>query len=298
MFSIPMSWYQHVFSKSRVLSRLFRLGAQHLVRMSDDVLILFAAGSIYCLEIESRRVRRTATVHGSRPLAVAVCDGNIYYGEYRGNPERSPVCIWRGDGTAEGWDCAWQFDSVRHIHGVFNDPYSDRIWVTTGDLDDESIIWVTRDGFKSLHRVVGGSQSTRAVTLLFTPTHIYFGTDAPDEQNKLRRIARDTHVVEDLFDVDGPVFFGSCVGGWICFSTACEPSEVNDIRYVRVYASRDGRNWEVLFDSKKDIWSMKYFQYGQAFFPRADVSSNQLWLSLVATQHDGYSMRLNLGDGR
>src|SRR5699024_7348659 len=117
--------------------------------------------------------------------------------------QREPVYVWAGSLEGTQWEPAWRFEDVRHVHGVFHDPYSSSIWVTTGDTDHESAIWNTGDSFQTLQRVAGGSQQYRAVQLLFTPEYIYWGSDGPDVINHLYRLNRNTGAVETLVSVKG-----------------------------------------------------------------------------------------------
>src|SRR5690606_32225381 len=117
-------------------------------------------------------------VVGSRPMALCTVEDTVYYGEYRsnggfsGDSERTPIHVWRST-KGDTFEKAWQFTNVRHIHAISHDPFTNRIWVTTGDRDEESALWYTDDNFATLHKFIGGSQQYRAIQLLFTEAHIY-----------------------------------------------------------------------------------------------------------------------------
>ena len=70
------------------------------------------------------------------------------------------------------------------------------------------------------------------------------------------------------------------------FSTLVEPSRVNRDRHVHISGSADAMNWTSLLRWKKDRWSMKYFQYGNAFLPDGTNATNYLALTTVATTED------------
>jgi len=73
--------------------------------------------------------------------------------------------VFRSHDGGRNWEVVWTFAGIRHIHTVLAN--EDEIWVTTGDLDEECGIWVTRDEFRTMDRIVGGEQRYRAVQLLF-----------------------------------------------------------------------------------------------------------------------------------
>jgi hypothetical protein len=187
------------------------------------------------------------------------------------------------------WQSVYQFTGIRHVHGVYYDKYEDCIWTTTGDTNSESAIWVTRDQFANLQRITGGSQQCRAIRLLFTSDYIYFGSDAPEENNYIYRISRNTLETERLAAVGGPVYHGCQTNSGLFFSTACEPTRVGHERSAVVWHSRDGISWSVLARFKKDRLPM-LFQYGQVFFGEVTSSMPGVWISPFATEYSDRSL--------
>ncbi|ACB86090.1 glycosyl hydrolase [Natranaerobius thermophilus] len=283
--------------KNRWSRRLFRCDIHHLLKI-DDHIILFLKNEIYVFDIIDMRVltRQSLPGRGSRPLKVCLSNGNLYYGEYFGNKYRDPVRVYKSTDFGKTWEVTYVFNNIRHIHGIFEDPYTGNIWVTTGDSGDEAAIWVTNNDFKDVQPVLKGGQQFRAVTLLFTQDYIYYGTDTPLEDNYIYRLDKKDYNLEKLVKVDSSVFHGTVVNNNLFFSTACEPSEVNETRKVKVWMSRDGENWEVIKTFKKDILSYKYFQYGQVFFPynAKRKNDNQLWITPFATNYDQVSFKYYL----
>ena len=247
--------------------------------------------------VTEHQFRFIGHVIGSRPLNLCHAHDNFYYGEYRSNPERSPVNIWQWQQEQSAWQSVWQFTNVRHVHGIFHDPYTDSIWATTGDSDDESAIWQTSDNFKTLNKVVGGNQQFRAVQLLFTKEYVYFGSDAPEEQNYIYRMARDGANHERLITVDSSVFFASKVNERLFFSTAVEPSTRNDSRMAAIWSAEGNGVWERVAEYKKDSLPMRYFQYGQIQFPSGPGDDVHLYFSPFATAGHGDSYKMNITKG-
>lgn len=289
--AIYLSYRNHLIYRFRLLRRLLRKGIHHIL-VSDNCSVIFADHDTYLLL--NGIVNNLGKINGSRPLAVCQRNNSFYYGEYRSNPERSPVHIWKWGAGSVSWFPVWEFYNIRHVHGVFNDPYSTAIWVTTGDEDHEAGIWRTDDDFASLHKIAGGSQQVRAIQLLFTNDFVYFGSDAPNEKNFLYRMDREGKGIEQLTSVSGSIFYGCKVGNMLFFSTAVEPSGINTCRYSELLRSDDGTHWEVIFRAKKDLLPIKYFQYGQIKFPSGIGDDKNLWFTPMSTEYDQQSIRLKL----
>ena len=270
---LPIGRLRRMAMRIPLVARLLRLGIHHLVLHEDKALIIANKESFLCVDND---VIQIGPLQGSRPMALCGAEGHFYYGEYRSNPERSPVHIYRLDLNANKWRPVWIFKDVRHVHGVFYDPYAKAFWVTTGDNNEEAAIWRTDDQFRSIRKVIGGSQQFRAVQLLFTPDFVYFGSDTPHEPNHLYRIDRSGSGLEKLALVGESVFYGCKVGKRLFFSTALEPSKINNHSYAEVWQSDDGLNWQKILRFRKDWLPMKYFQYGQVLFPNFYGDKNEL----------------------
>ncbi len=292
LFTLPLPTLNRFMASTRLSRRLFRANIYHLRPTSPDRLVTLGFGAVFVIDTQARAVNRVCRIVGSRPLSL--CDDHhaLYYGEYRGNPERSSVHVWSSVDQGCTWTPVYVFNNIRHIHGVFFDPYTEWLWVTTGDTNEESGIWVTKDRFVSVEKVVTGSQQVRAITLLFDQESVFFGSDSPEEKNHLYRLDRRTYRIEQLAPVAGSVFFGCQVGNQFFFSTACEPSKVNRSRQVTVWGAKMGEAWHEIMTFQKDLFPMKAFQYGQVMFPAGPGTEGHLWLTPYATWQDQISKKI------
>ena len=283
--SLPVSFFEKLIMGTPLLSRLLRRSIHHLT-IYNGIGIVIANKASYI--VKNDITTHIEPLNGSRPMVLCQTGNkDIFYGEYRSNSERSAVNIWKFDEGELHWKSVWSVTNARHIHGVFYDKYTDTIWITTGDNDEEAGIYITKNNFNTVEKVVGGSQQLRAVQLLFSEQHVYFGSDAPDEKNHIYRMSRDGTKIEKLADVGSSIFYGTRVNNSYFFSTAIEPSSCNDTEYVELWRSDNGTDWYLYKKVKKDIWSMKYFQYGQILFPSGENYSNTLAYSTFATINSG-----------
>lgn len=284
--SLPMPRSLRLLNVSRIARRLLRSDVSSWQVLSSARHVVMAKDAIYLCNDDGIWEPSTSIV-GHKPLYLMLTPKNhLFYGEYRNNAERSPVSVWQSLDSGTTWRPAWTFNNIRHIHGVFYDPYTKSIWVTTGDADTESGIWVTYDEFVHLDLVAGGAQRFRVIQLLFTSQFIYFGSDDLIEENHIYRMERKTGKIDTLQAVSGTVFWGCKVGDNLFFSTAVEPSTVNKNNYACLWGSPDGEKWKCIAKFRKDIWPLKLFQYGQILFPAGDNQTGKLWFTPWATEGD------------
>lgn len=275
---------------SHLTRRLFRLGVHHYCPGQNN------AGIIYDKSVgivKDGVVIQSQQLTGSRPLSLEEINQGFVFGEYRSNPERSEINAWQF-GVNKELHSIFKFKGIRHIHGIYRDPYTEQLWITTGDEDNEAAIYCSDDNFKKVEKLLFGSQQTRTIKLLFTEDFIYFGSDAPHEVNYLYRIQRDSKKLEQLQQVGSSVFHGCKAGKWLFFSTAIEHSEVNTTKYAEVWASPNGTDWKCIYKFKKDMLPMRYFQYGQVFFPNGSGDDINLWISPFATEYDNTTFKIDL----
>ncbi|ADJ15462.1 beta propeller repeat protein [Halalkalicoccus jeotgali] len=167
---------------------------------------------------------------GVLPTGVCHHAGAVYLGEYPLDHATVPKLLRSRD---EGW--TWEvvrdFPGVRHLHSVQSDPYTDELWITTGDRDEGCWIGRLREG--AFEVVGGGSQRWRAVELAFSPDAVLWGMDSvySPENHVLKldrtELDRPEPIPETVHVLDGSVFYAASldVGGerWVVLSTSVEP---------------------------------------------------------------------------
>ena len=133
-----------ILLRNKIMMRLLRMGIHHIILIDGDYLVIFKSYEVLTYNIKNNKIIHRNKLIGSRPLRICNSGKKIYYGEYRRNKERSPVFIWEGENYGESWHPIREITNVRHIHGIFKDPYTDNLWVTTGDEDSELTREVSR----------------------------------------------------------------------------------------------------------------------------------------------------------
>ncbi|MBN1186979.1 MAG: hypothetical protein JXB49_32175 [Bacteroidales bacterium] len=170
---------------------------------------------------------------------VCVNDSVIYFGEYFQNPEKTKVNIFKSENSGRSWVVVREFQpgQIRHIHAIQKDPFSDKLWVCTGDNNEESMVSYSQDDFKTLIQIGEGSQIWRVCQLVFTEDAVYWGTDfGREEIAGIYRWDRIKKEVIKLQKTDAAMFFGTrLANGAIIMSTNMEEVDYPTDDKVRVW---------------------------------------------------------------
>jgi hypothetical protein len=280
-------WWRNLTVSSRLSFRLFRDGFHALSVLPSSDLVAAVPGAIVTLSRGDKEFRVTHKIlRGTRPLHItAVPDGPVYWGEYFDNPQRDEVHVYGSHDQGKTWSIAYTFpkSAIRHVHNIVYDQWGKCLWILTGDKGSECRILRASCDFKTVDIVLAGNQQARAAALVPTHAGLYFSSDTPSESNHVYRLDRAGNLTE-LASLSSSSIYGCRIDESIFFSTMVEPSEVNHDRAVRLYGSRDGSRWASLLEWKKDLWPMKYFQYGNVVLPDGPNASGLLALTTIAVE--------------
>lgn len=270
-------WRHGLKTVHRLVQRAFRAGFHSLIPLQDKVMIGSIGGAIVRLDLEKKIVEPTFRItKGSRPLNLCKTDrGNIYFGEYFRNVQRAEVHIWGSTDSGLNWQPVYTFPKgeIRHVHGLFYDPYRKGYWILTGDTDRESRLAFSDDEFRTINTVWSGSQSVRAVSIIVLPEGLIVPTDTELEQNHVQFFDPDTLRISKIQPMPGSIMYTYKVGHHLLLSTCVEPSHCNHSRYSHLFLSSDrGARWTSIFKAEKDGWPARYFQYGVFQLPTGGSS--------------------------
>ena len=272
--------YSHLFS------RLIRGGIHAAIPVDEQAKqwIYVAEGQLHRVDIATKETRPFYKIpRGKRPLRRGLCviDDQVLIGEYWGNPERTAVNIYKIAIATGEVETFYQFpaQTVRHVHTVDKDPYSNQLWVSTGDEDAECKI-VLLDASTGESTLLGeGSQTWRTVSFAFRPDAVYWGTDNHLGHNEIWRYDRHTQATVKVGDVTGPVYYNACLDDAIIFGTTMEKGEGQQDGYGRLYAVDEKNNIQEVWKMAKDKWSAHYFGYGVFEFAEGSAGKNKFWVT-------------------
>lgn len=136
------------------------------------------------------------------------------FGEYAHVPSSSGLYVWRGTYpyTSESdWEQVKFISnitndstqgSIRHFHQVRRDPWTDILYLTSGDNPNQLNWWYSTDYGESWTLLFNDStlswesSTARCCNLIFTEDYIYWGSDY-GENHSLNRIARGSNGIID-----------------------------------------------------------------------------------------------------
>ncbi len=214
---------------------------------------------------------------------IEINDTTVYFGEYFGNLSKKEVTIFKSVNHFNSFESIYKFNpsEIRHIHAIQQDPYTNKLWVCTGDLDEESMLAWSKDGFKSIHKLGEGSPIWRICQLVFTEDGIYWGTDSDSaERSGIYRWAKDSSTLELLQKVRGAIFFATRLAdGTIVMSTDREGASNEIDLKTRLYVVSPNNEVSCI---ECGTWNRRSTVFGSPFaklrFPR-----NQGGTSLAIT---------------
>ena len=251
-----------VLSKSQLLTRTLRLGIRSLRKLKNETILVVAARKLFHLKDGKLEVTYTFK-RGLGPMREGWCEddkGNCYMAEYFLNNKRdTAVDLLKSTDYGLSWRVVRSMHNIRHIHCIQYDPFDKKIWMGTGDRDEESSISFSQDGGESWTEIGSGDQMFRTVSLLFTKDYVYWGTDAPARQNYICRYGRKTGEIESLTAVDGAVHYSTILeNGTKLFATGVEGNSEGRSgewdKKAHIWASQDGTHWEDVIGWEKDFW--------------------------------------------
>ena len=285
LFDAPL--WRHITSRFRLTHRLVRGGFHALAVLASGHIIGAVASAIVTLKPGESQFRVTHSVtRGTRPLHIAATpEGRLFWGEYFDNPERGEVHIYASEDQGISWHIAHTFakGEVRHVHNVVYDEWQNCLWILTGDNGAECKILRASCDLATVDVVLSGNQQARAVAMVPKEDGIYFSSDTPLERNHVYRLDRQGNL-NAVAELSSSSIYGCRVGSTVFFSTMVEPSEVNRDQFVRLYSGANRVAWQSVFAWKKDMWSMRLFQYGNAFLPDGQNTTRYLALTTVAVE--------------
>ncbi len=281
----------------------FRL-AQRLLRFMVTNVVPLANGDLFVTFDKSIGVVRDGAYKElsglARPCRVlrSACalddGGDVYFGEYLANDERGEMRIYRYQPGGDAVEVAYTFsaNSIKHVHGVYFDAFTDSLVCLTGDDDSECRIIRSRDGFQTTEVVGEGDETWRAVSILFDANAMYYGMDAEFRSNQIFRLDRTTLDRKALGEVSGTVFYSKQLGESLFFATTAEnaPSQTENVAAVW-HVTPEGESHEIA-KFHKDRWHGTLFMFGTIHFPYAN-KTDELYFSLVGVKEDNRTFKIS-----
>lgn len=289
------SW-KALAAKFRLAQRLLRFQVSNIIPLSETELFVTFDKSVGIVRDRKYQALKNL-VRPCRVLRAACAvdgKGDIYFGEYLANTERGEMRIYRYPKGGDALEVAYTFPagSIRHIHGVYYDKFSDSLFCLTGDREEECRIIRSGDGFQTTETVGEGDETWRAVSILFDENSFYYGMDAEFRTNLIYKVDRRTLERKTLGEVNGTVFFSKRLGDDLFFTTTAENAPSQKENVAALWHIGADEKCERIASYKKDLWHKSLFQFGTIHFPYFSDSDDELYFHLVGVEEDNQVFRV------
>lgn len=320
--ALPMKRYHRILAHFRLIERLLRLEVKAAIALSDSEVLLSYLGGVYRVNLESGEIIKEHTYRSgmNNPLYFTKITGIsgfadcIAYGEYTINSNRKNSSdIYIRSLSAPDWHKVFEFPAgeIRHIHGLKAAPEDGCVYIMTGDLDKESGIWSSSDGFRTVNPVLVGQQKYRT-GFMYSVAHGYiYPTDTAMEQNYIyfaekKEVSFNLKTVTEL---DGSCVNSAETEDEVYVATAVEPDErvtgwrswINYRKGAGIKSeysqllriNKKSMKCDCVFKAKKDMWPYRLFQYGSLILVKGPEVNSILVYPVGVKKYDGALLSLN-----
>lgn len=293
--SIDAPFIKKFAANFRLAQRLLRFMITNVIPLSNgDLFVTFDKSvgivsngkyqSLKGLDRPCRVLRSACAVDGS---------GDVFFGEYIANTERGTMKIYKYAAGGDALETVYVFpeNTIRHVHGIYFDDFSNSMLCLTGDDDKECCFWQTFDGFKTIKVVGAGDETWRAVSVLFDETSFFYGMDAEYRTNHIYKVSRENLERKSLGEVSGTVFYSKKIGTDLFFATTAEnaPSQLENV--AALWRVDENDNLQKVISFNKDGWHPTLFMFGTIHFPYQNKLEDELYFQLVGVKEDNQTFR-------
>jgi len=227
-------------------------------------------------------------------LCIGQC-GERFFGEYLANNERGGMRVYKYSPGSDRLESIYTFppNSIKHIHGIYFDPFTNSLFCLTGDDDKECRITQTFDEFRTLETVGEGDETWRAVSLLFSAESLLYGMDAEFRDNHILQFDRKSKEQRRLGQVSGPVYFSKQFSGEMFFTTTAENAPSQKENVAAIWNVNAQGECQEIAKFPKDRWHRVLFMFGTIHFPYINTVEDGLYFYVVGAKGDGRSYRIH-----
>ena len=301
---MPLTIFDILSFNLRILRRFFRTDKCNvfIISQSPLKLVIIRSGVVYAFE--NGKLKETLRLLNCRNiLHVDLCrtpSGKLLFGEYGANIKRKLVPIYSSTNEGKSWDIIYKFSpgTIKHIHCVKYDPYSNKIWTFTGDKNGECKILISDENFQSIKILGDGTQLWRACNAFFLKEKVVWMMDSPNDISYVVHFNRYTEEVKQVYRLNGPLWYSSeLANGYFIAATSVEPGYSIRNPYATILISKNLTDWTEVKKFKKDKWPIEIFKNGVIAFPIGIQNLNEVYAFGEALENfDGKVIKFNFSN--
>jgi hypothetical protein len=267
--SLPENFIKKVSSNFRLSSRLFRTGINQIYSISKNKILISCDKALYLSDLSFSKFEKVFLPSPFFQLLdrnICVTTDYTYYAEYFPNVQRREVNIYR---TKDGidWENVYSFPkkTIRHLHSLQYDQFSNKMWFATGDLGTECSMGFFEDNFEGIVTVGKVDQKWRTLEFVFESDNVYWGSEDPRGGNWLFSLNRKDKSINPVFKPDCPVYNLKKIGQSYIMITANERGECDGNAHLWWSEKLNNNQWIKILSYQKDPFPTP-FGFGRIFF--------------------------------
>lgn len=278
-FIIKTLFVNTLLSNNRYTRRLSRRDKSNCVLNNNkDGLVVIYLGNIYYYDLKKKILIKKSKLIQCRNVlhqGIATFENKIVFGEYGSNENNEDVPIWYSNDDGRNWKIIKKIKNIKHIHGVYKDPFSKDLWISTGDLDGQcNLFQVVNKNFNNLIKYGDGTQLWRPVSINFTKEELIWGMDSNLDTSFIINFNRLTKKIKKSMKLPGPNWYSKMFNeSENLMQTSVEIGSGSRSNYAHIFFSNDMKNWNSIAKFKKDFLPMRLFKFGVVAFADGKQSS-------------------------
>jgi hypothetical protein len=292
---LPINFRQFLFGKFRILRRFLRLDKMCVTPVTNGY-VVFWQGDVYHATKQGR-LKHTLKLESCRnPLHNSIANINgevLYFGEY-GNKTSKGKSVYKSEDGGLSWKNVYNIscNKIKHIHACKWDPYEEKVWILTGDFEEESYLICADKEFKNVEWIGDGSQYYRTLDLIFQENEVHWCMDSPLIDSRHIILDRKTRTISKNQIFPGPVWYMKQLSsGDILVSTAQEIGPSHKDKKLHIMHTTDLETWADIAQFQHDGLKKRYFKFGVICFSDGEQDKQGFFIHAEAVRHyDGKTL--------
>ncbi len=288
---LPSDGWNKIFGFLRLTRRALRLDKCNVIPVGNDDFVVIRQGKVFHYCKKKNALQHVLNLRNCRNVlhqSIAVVDQNdLFFGEYGNNGSRLEVPIYRSSDRGRNWSVVYSFPKgeTKHVHGCYYDPFEQRIWVLTGDFENECHILCSGRDFRDIEYIGDGQQTYRACNLFFEKDAVHWIMDSQLQDSYHVKLDRKTRTIEKKQMFPGPVWYIKRLqDGYYLAATAQEIGPGVHDQYAHLMISEDLEKWEDIYQFTHDGLPKRYFKFGVIGFADGPQTTRCFYLFAEAIQ--------------